>query len=126
MLFDDLLKSWKGCLEGVKPYYFDWNITVDTGNITRMDNCIKHIDEEIAKSREKLDTLNGELAQMREDVEKPFAKAEELRAAEKELDEVHIKLTKFTLTDDTMNKEIFERLTDMFTDILTGDNFNGR
>lgn len=121
MLFDDLLKSWKGCLEGQKPHYFDWNVFTDIGNITRMDNCIKHIDEEIAKSQEKLDTMNEELVQMKIDVEKPFAKAEELRAAETELDEVHMELTRFTLTDDTMNKELFERLTDMFTDILTGD-----
>ena len=65
--------------------------------------------------------MNSELAQMKIDVEKPFAKAEELRAAEAELDEVHIELTKFTLTNDSMNKEIFERFVETFTDILTGD-----
>ena len=121
MLFDDHLKSWKACLEGQKPHYFDWNVFTDIGNITRMDNCIKHIDEEIAKSQEKLDTMNGELAQMKVDVEKPFSKAEELKAAESELDDVHMQLTKFTLTDDSMNKEIFERLVDTIEPILTGD-----
>ncbi|MBP1534199.1 MAG: hypothetical protein IK999_08760 [Ruminococcus sp.] len=121
MLFDDLTKLWKGCLEGQKPHYFDWNIFTDHGNITRMDNCIKHISEEVKQSEDKLETLNAELAQMRTDVEKPFARADELRMAEAELDEVHIELTKFTLTNDSMNKETFERLTDMFTDILTGD-----
>ena len=121
MLFDDLVKSWKGCLEGQKPHYFDWNVFTDIGNITRMDNCIKHIDEEIAKSQEKLDTMNSELAQMKVDVEKPFAKAEELKAAESELDDVHMQLTKFTLSDDTMNKEIFERLVDIFEPILTSE-----
>lgn len=121
MLFDDLVKCWKGCLEGQKSHYFDWNQFTDIGNITRMDNCIKHIDEEIAKSQEKLDTLNGELAQMKADVEKPFAKADELKAAEAELDDVHMQLTKFTLTDDSMNKEIFERLVDTFEPVMTGD-----
>lgn len=121
MLFDDLMKSWKGCLQGEKPHYFDWNIHTDAGNITRMDNCIGHISQEIGKSEDKLETLKAELAQMKIDVDKPFARAEELRNAEAELDEVHIELTKFTLTNDSMNKEMFERLTDMFTDILTGD-----
>ena len=122
MLFDDLMKSWKGCLQGEKPHYFDWNIHTDTtGNITRMDNCIGHISQEVGKSEEKLETLKAELAQMKIGVEKPFARAEELRNAEAELDEVHIELTKFTLTNDSMNKEMFERLTDMFTGILTGD-----
>ncbi len=86
-----------------------------------MDNCISHIGKEVGKSEEKLETLKAELVQMEQDVNKPFAKSDELRAAETELDEVHMELTKFTLTDDTMNKEIFDRLTDMFTDILTGD-----
>lgn len=121
MLFDDLMKSWKGCLHGEKPHYFDWNIHTDSGNITRMENCIGHISQEVGKSEEKLETLKAELAQMKIDVDKPFARAEELCNAEAELDEVHIELTKFTLTNDSMNKEMFERLTDMFTDILTGD-----
>lgn len=121
MLFDDLTKAWKGCLEGNKPHYFDFNIYTDIGNITRMDNCIKHIEEEIKKSSDKLDTLNGELEQMKVDVEKPFAKETELRDAVAELDDVHMQLTQFTLTDDTMHKEIFERFVDTFTDIMTGD-----
>ena len=121
MLFDDLTKAWKGCLEGNKPHYFDFNIYTDIGNITRMDNCIKHIEEEIKKSSDKLDTLKGELEQMKVDVEKPFAKETELRDAVAELDDVHMQLTQFTLTDDTMHKEIFERLVDSFTDIMTGD-----
>ncbi|MBP1535247.1 MAG: hypothetical protein IK999_14155 [Ruminococcus sp.] len=121
MLFDDLTKAWKGCLEGNKPHYLDWNIHTDVGNITRMDNCISHIGKEVGKSAEKLETLKAELVQMEQDVNKPFAKSDELRAAETELDEVHIELTMFTLTDDSMNKEIFERLVDIFEPILTGD-----
>ena len=121
MLFDNLTKAWKGCLEGNKPHYLDWNIHTDVGNITRMDNCIKHIEEEIKKSSDKHDTLKGELEQMKVDVEKPFAKETELRDAVAELDDVHMQLTQFTLTDDTAQKEMFERLVEMFTPILTGD-----
>ena len=58
---------------------------------------------------------------MKIDVEKPFAKTEELRSMEAELDDVHMQLTKFTLTDDSMNKDMFERLVDTFTPVLTGD-----
>ncbi len=121
MLFDDLTKTWKGCLDGQKPHYVEFNVYTDIGNITRMDNCIKNMAEEAARSQEKLDTLNVELEQMKIDVEKPFAKAEELRSMEAELDDVHMQLTKFTLTDDIMNKDMFERLVDTFTPVLIGD-----
>ena len=121
MLFDDLTKTWKGCLEGNKPHYFEFNVHTDTGNLTRMDNCIKNIADEASRSKEKLETLGKELEQMKIDVEKPFAKTEELHSMEAELDDVHMQLTKFTLTDDSMNKDMFERLVDMFTDVLTGD-----
>ena len=121
MLFDDLTKTWKGCLEGNKPHYFEFNVHTDTGNLTRMDNCIKNIADEASRSKEKLETLGKELEQMKIDVEKPFAKTEELRSMEAELDDVHMQLTKFTLTDDSMNKDMFERLVDTFTPVLTGD-----
>ena len=121
MMFDDLTKIWKGCLEGQKHHYFDFNPNTDVGNITRMENCIANIAKEVTSSQEKLETLSAELIQMKADVEKPFAKTEELRSMEAELDDVHMQLTKFTLTDDTAQKEMFERLVEMFTPILTGD-----
>ncbi len=121
MLFDDLTKIWKGCLEGNKPHYFEFNVHTDTGNLIRMDNCIKNIADETKRSEEKLETLGKELEQMKIDVEKPFAKTEELRSMEAELDDVHMQLTKFTLTDDSMNKDMFERLVDTFAPVLTGD-----
>lgn len=121
MMFDDFSKVWKGNLQGEKPHYFELNILTDTGNTIRMDNCINNIGKEIESSQEKLEQLNSELAQMKIDVEKPFAKAEELRSLERELDEVHIALTKFTLTDDTPQKDLFERFVEVFPEFMTGD-----
>jgi len=54
-------------------------------------------------------------------VDKPFSKAEELLKAETEIEEVHLQLTKFEMTDDTLQKEVFERLADMFSQVLEGD-----
>ena len=121
MMFDDFSRVWKGNLQGEKPHYFELNILTDTGNTIRMDNCINNIGKEIESSQEKLEQLNSELAQMKIDVEKPFAKAEELRSLERELDEVHIALTKFTLTDDTPQKDLFERFVEVFPEFMTGD-----
>ena len=62
-----------------------------------------------------------ELEQMRADVDKPFAKAEELLKTETEIEEVHLQLTQFEMTDDMLQKEVFEHLADMFPEILEGD-----
>ena len=45
----------------------------------------------------------------------------ELAAAEAELEDVHIKLTQFELTDDSAQKDMFERLVDTFPEVLTGE-----
>lgn len=58
---------------------------------------------------------------MKIDVEKPFEKEQELLAAEAELEDVHTKLTQFELTDDSAQKDLFERLVDTFPEVLTGE-----
>lgn len=58
---------------------------------------------------------------MKIDVEKPFEKEQELLAAEAELEDVHTKLTQFELTDDSAQKDMFERLVDTFPEVLTGE-----
>ena len=65
--------------------------------------------------------MRSELEQIKADVDKPFSKAEELLKAETEIEEVHLQLTKFEMTDDTLQKEVFERLADMFPQVLEGD-----
>ena len=58
---------------------------------------------------------------MEADADKPFSKAEELLKAETEIEEVHLQLTQFEMTDDTLQKEVFEHLADMFPQVLEGD-----
>ena len=38
-----------------------------------------------------------------------------------QIEEVHLQLTQFEMTDDTLQKEVFERLADMFPLVLEGD-----
>lgn len=64
--------------------------------------------------------MKSELEQMKIDAEKPFPKADELFKAETRLEEVHDALTKFELSDDTLNRDIYEHFFDSFPDIMTG------
>ena len=64
--------------------------------------------------------MQSELEQMKADVIKPFPKAQELLEAETELEDVHEQLTQFELTDDSMHKQVFERLCENFMDVMTG------
>lgn len=68
-----------------------------------------------------METKKGELEQMKIDVEKPFEKEQELADAEAELEDVHVKLTQFELTDDSAQRDMFERFVDDFTEVLTGE-----
>ena len=120
LLFDTMTRVTKACLEGEKHHYCDLNPETTAGNLIRLDNCVNNIDKDIKQSQEKVDTMKAELEQMKIDVEAPFPKADELLKAETRLEEVHEELTKFELTDDSMNKEIYERFTESFPDIMFG------
>ena len=120
LLFDTMTKTTKACLAGEKHHYCDLNPETNTGNIIRLDNLINNIAKDIKQSEEALETMHTELEQMKIDVEKPFPKAEDLLRAETRLEEVHDQLTKLELTDDTANKDIFERLCAMFPDVMSG------
>lgn len=111
------------CLKGEKAHYCDLNIETTTGNIIRLDNAINSIQKTIDDLKAKVETKKGELEQMKIDIEKPFEKEQELAAAEAELEEVHVKLTQFELTDDSAQRDMFERFVDDFTEVLTGEKF---
>ena len=121
IFFDALSKHVKACLDGEKHHYCDLNPETDVGNIIRLDNCINNIQKSIEDLKSSNETMRSELKQMEADVDKPFSKAEELLKAETEIEEVHLQLTKFEMTDDTLQKEVFERLADMFPQVLEGD-----
>lgn len=121
VFFDALTKHIKACLDGERHHYCDLNPETDTGNLIRLDNCINNIQKSIEDLKSSNETMRSELKQMEADVEKPFSKAEELLKAETEIEEVHIQLTKFEMIDDTLQKEVFEHLADMFPQVLEGD-----
>lgn len=121
IFYDTLTKHVKACLDGEKHHYCDMNPETDTGNLVRLDNCINNIQKSIDDLMEKNETMRSELEQMKADVDKPFSKADELLKAESEIEEVHLQLTQFEMTDDTMQKEVFDRLADMFPQVMGGD-----
>ena len=121
VFFDVLSKHVKACLDGEKHHYCDLNPETDTGNLIRLDNCINNIQKSIEDLKSSNETMRSELKQMEADADKPFSKAEELLKAETEIEEVHLQLTQFEMTDDTLQKEVFEHLADMFPQVLEGD-----
>ena len=121
VMYNDFRKMPQACLKGEKAHYCDINIETTSGNIIRLDNVINNIQKSIDDLSAKVEIKKNELEQMKIDVEKPFKKEQELAAAEAELEDVHIKLTQFELTDDSAQKDMFERLVDTFPEVLTGE-----
>jgi hypothetical protein len=120
-VYNDFKKTAQACLRGEKAHYCDLNISTDVGNIIRMDNAIANIQKTIDDLSAKNDLRRSDLEQMIIDVDKPFEKEQELVAAEAELEEVHMKLTQFELTDDSAQKDMFERFVDSFPEVMTGE-----
>ena len=106
---------------GEKPHYCKLNPSTDIGNIVRLDNCISYIADEIKKTDEEIAYLKKDLEIMQTDVDKPFPKANELLQAETRLEEVHIELSEFELEDDSNEKDLYERLCDIFSELMSGD-----
>ena len=121
IFYDDLTNTMKMCMQGEKPHYIDLNISTDIGNMQRMDNAIANITKENTGLTEKISTLKSELEQMKVDVMTEFPKAAELAKLERRLNDVQDELTKFELTDDSLAKELFDRLTETFPDVMCGD-----
>ena len=121
VMFNDFKRVPQACLRGEKAHYCDLNASTDIGNIVRLDNAINNIQKTIDDLSAKNDMRKSELEQMKIDVEKPFEKEQELLAAEAELEDVHTKLTQFELTDDSAQKDLFERLVGSFPEIMTGE-----
>ena len=121
ILYNDFKKMPQACLRGGKAHYCDLNIATDIGNISRLDNAILNIQKAVNDISAKNEIKKRDLEQMKIDVEKPFEKEQELRDLEAELQDVHVKLTEFELTDDTAQKDMFERLVDSFPEVMTGE-----
>ena len=62
------------------------------GNITRIDNGIERFAETLADTRNELENTQNQFETAKKEVEKPFAKEEELKAKTARLDELNILL----------------------------------
>ena len=62
------------------------------GNIVRIDNGIEHFEEALADTKNSLENTEKQFETAKQEIEKPFAKEEELRAKTARLDELNILL----------------------------------
>ena len=62
------------------------------GNIVRIDNGIERFEEALADTKNSLDNTEKQFETAKQEIEKPFAKEEELRAKTARLDELNILL----------------------------------
>ena len=62
------------------------------GNIVRIDNGIERFEEALADTKNSLENTEKQFATAKQEIEKPFAKEEELRAKTARLDELNILL----------------------------------
>ncbi len=121
VLYNDLKQVTQACLKGEKSHYCDLNISTSTGNLIRFDNAINNIQKVIDDTSNKIDIKKKDLEKMKVDVEKPFEREQELADMETELENVHEQLTKFELTDDSAQKDLFDRLVDTFPEVMMGE-----
>ena len=62
------------------------------GNIVRIDNGIEHFEETLADTKNSLENTEKQFETAKQEIEKPFAKEEELKAKTARLDELNILL----------------------------------
>ena len=62
------------------------------GNILRLDNLLGGMEERLIACREQLENVNVQLANAKQEVEKPFPQEDELKTKSARLDELNILL----------------------------------
>ena len=62
------------------------------GNIVRIDNGIERFEETLADTKNSLENTEKQFETAKQEIEKPFAKEEELRAKTARLDELNIQI----------------------------------
>ena len=86
--FDFYEKKYKCVLENKEKYYTDFGKD-SIGNITRMDNLLDKIPENLEKEKVRLENYREEFSNAKEEVNKPFEKADLLLEKIKRLSEVN-------------------------------------
>ena len=86
--FDFYEKKYKCVLENKEKYYTDFGKD-SIGNITRMDNLLDKIPENLGKEKVRLENYREEFSNAKEEVNKPFEKADLLLEKIERLSEVN-------------------------------------
>ena len=75
-----MLKIWKLLIKLKLKNKFSYSIDLGTdanGNITRINNCLENIAKDIPTEREKLDNIEIQLENAKEEIQKVFPKEQE-------------------------------------------------
>ena len=86
--FDFYEKKYKCILENKEKYHTDFGKDL-IGNITRMDNLLDKIPENLGKEKVRLENYREEFSNAKEEVNKPFEKADLLLEKIERLSEVN-------------------------------------
>ena len=91
MSFDTFEKQYKVTLVGMMRYPVALGTDIH-GNITRLDNAISSMPDKLKATEALLENTKTQLANAKEQIEKPFPQEDELRTKSARLDELNIML----------------------------------
>jgi helicase domain protein len=86
--FDTYTKTYQGILVNESKYYLEFGNSA-LGNITRLDNLLEDIPKKLEREKQRLKTHEDELVNAKEEIKKPFAKAEILTEKRQRLNKVN-------------------------------------
>ena len=89
--FDSLSREYKITLKGELHHVTGLGTDI-FGNITRLDNALGSMEERRVACSEQLENVNVQLANAKEQVERPFPQEEELKTKSARLDELNVML----------------------------------
>ncbi len=93
-------------LKGVASHYlFDYLGNSGTGNIQRIDNVLKGLDDKIIRLSDKLDNYKQKLTDAQAMLKKPFAQEQELKDKTTRLDELTLKLSQSVTSPELPSEE---------------------
>ena len=86
--FDAYTKTYQGILVNESKHYLEFGNSA-LGNITRLDNLLEDIPKKLEREKQRLKTHEDEFINAKEEIKKPFAKAEILTEKRQRLNEVN-------------------------------------
>lgn len=86
--FDTYTKTYQGILVNESKHYLEFGNSA-LGNITRLDNLLEDIPKKLEREKQRLKTHEDELVNAKEEIKKPFAKAEILTEKRQRLNKVN-------------------------------------